>query len=81
MRIDLVQIGNSQGIRLPKTVIEQAGLTRELELEVSPGAIVIRPVRETRAGWAEAAAECAALDDGDLDVWDATVGDFPGDAE
>lgn len=81
MRIDLVQIGNSQGIRLPKAVIEQAGLTPELELEVSPGAIVIRPVSQTRSGWAEAAADCGQADDAGLGDWDATVSDFEGDWE
>lgn len=81
MRIDLVPIGNSQGIRLPKAVIEQAGLTPELELEVSPGAIVIRPVNKTREGWTEAAAECASQSDEGLGDWDTTVNDFEGEWE
>ena len=36
----LVRIGNSQGVRLPKAVIEQAGLTEHLELVVAKGAIM-----------------------------------------
>jgi antitoxin MazE len=55
MRAKLVRIGNSKGIRLPKPVIEQVGLTEEVELEVRDGAIVITPGEETRKGWAEAA--------------------------
>ncbi|QDT67181.1 hypothetical protein MalM25_00780 [Planctomycetes bacterium MalM25] len=75
MRIDLIQIGNSQGLRLPKAVIEQAGLTDELDLEVAPGSITIRPLDKTRAGWAEAAAACRASGEDDLADWDAVVGE------
>ncbi|TWT99956.1 hypothetical protein Pla108_09000 [Botrimarina colliarenosi] len=78
MRIKLVQIGNSQGIRLPKAVIELAGLPTELDLEVTPGGVIIRPAKTTRAGWAEAAAACHEANDGPLDDWDAAA-DFDGE--
>lgn len=55
MKTRLVRIGNSRGIRLPKPVIEEAGLVDEVELRVRPGAIVIAPAAGPRAGWAEAA--------------------------
>lgn len=55
MKTRLVRVGNSRGIRLPKLVIEEAGLTEEVELRVRPGAIVIEPATGPRAGWAEAA--------------------------
>lgn len=55
MKTRLVQIGNSRGIRLPKPVIEEVGLDDEVELQVREGTIVIRPLRATRSGWAEAA--------------------------
>jgi antitoxin component of MazEF toxin-antitoxin module len=32
MKAHLVRIGNSRGVRLPKTIIAQAGLTDEVEL-------------------------------------------------
>jgi antitoxin MazE len=48
-------IGNSRGVRLPKPLIEEAGLTEEVELRVREGAIVIYSARNPRAGWAEAA--------------------------
>ena len=51
----LVQIGNSRGVRLPKPVIEEAGLSDEVELQVRDGAVVIRSLRAPRSGWAEAA--------------------------
>ncbi len=57
MKTRLVQVGNSCGVRLPKPVIEEVGLDDEVELQVREGAIVIRPLRATRSGWAEAAQE------------------------
>ncbi|HSU67772.1 MAG TPA: AbrB/MazE/SpoVT family DNA-binding domain-containing protein [Tepidisphaeraceae bacterium] len=54
MKVKLVAIGNSKGIRLPRAVIEQAGLTEELELEIKSDGLVVRPVKPLRAGWDEA---------------------------
>jgi antitoxin MazE len=55
MRSRLIRIGNSRGVRLPKPLIEEAGLQEEVELQVREGAVVIRACREPRAGWADAA--------------------------
>lgn len=52
---ELIRIGNSQGIRIPKVLIEQAGLENtELELKVAYGGLLIKPRRHPRAGWKEA---------------------------
>jgi antitoxin component of MazEF toxin-antitoxin module len=42
MRTTLIKVGNSQGIRLPKAIIEQAGLGKDLDLIVKDGAVIIR---------------------------------------
>ncbi len=56
VRARIVRIGNSQGIRIPKPLIEQAGLEGEVELHAEDGRIVIVAARRgARAGWAEAA--------------------------
>jgi antitoxin MazE len=68
MKARLVRIGNSRGVRLPKAVIEQAGLGDEIELTVSDRRVVIVPVHQQRAGWAEAARRLAADSDGLLDA-------------
>ncbi len=52
----IVAIGNSQGVRIPKPLLEQAGLAGNVELHAERGRIVIAPARQARAGWAEAAA-------------------------
>lgn len=52
----LVQIGNSLGVRIPKAIIEQAGLDEhELAFHVTDGGLLLAPVRKVREGWAEAA--------------------------
>jgi antitoxin MazE len=66
MKAQLVRIGNSRGVRLPKAIIEQAGLTEEVELEVRGNTIVIAATRRTRAGWADAARALAASGGGGL---------------
>jgi antitoxin MazE len=51
----LIRIGNSQGIRIPKTLVEQAGLEDvRLELEVVQDGLLIKPVKKARQGWREA---------------------------
>ena len=55
MKARLVRIGNSRGVRLPKPLILQAGLTEEVELRVEEGAIVIESAKRARTGWGEAA--------------------------
>ena len=50
----LTRIGNSRGIRLPKALIEQAGLKDEVELIARDGEILITNIRKPREGWAEA---------------------------
>lgn len=55
MKARLVRIGNSRGVRLPKPLIEEAGLAEEIELQVLGNTVVIRSRHAARAGWAEAA--------------------------
>ena len=56
----IVAIGNSQGVRIPKPLLEQSGLTGDVELRAEAGQIVIASARRPRAGWADAAAELHA---------------------
>ena len=51
----LIRIGKSHGIRIPKTLVEQAGLENtQLELEVVEDGLLVRPVKKARQGWREA---------------------------
>jgi antitoxin MazE len=55
MNARIVRIGNSQGVRIPKPLLEEAGLGAEVHLHAEPGRIVIEPAAKPRRGWAEAA--------------------------
>jgi antitoxin MazE len=53
VRTQVIKIGNSRGIRIPKTLIDQVKLGNEVEIAVQPGQLVIRPVSRPREGWEE----------------------------
>ena len=57
MKTKIVRIGNSRGVRIPKPLLEQAGLENEVRLRLVEGGIVIEAVGPAREGWAEAARE------------------------
>ncbi|MBI3029332.1 MAG: AbrB/MazE/SpoVT family DNA-binding domain-containing protein [Candidatus Rokubacteria bacterium] len=63
MKARLVRIGNSRGVRLPKPLIEEAGLSDEVEVRVRDGAVVITGASRPRSGWAEAARQMRARGD------------------
>ena len=68
MKTRIVRIGNSQGIRIPKPLLEQTGLRDEVEVSVQDDGLIIRPARKPRAGWADAFREMARSgDDAPLD--------------
>ncbi|MHB8770183.1 MAG: AbrB/MazE/SpoVT family DNA-binding domain-containing protein [Syntrophales bacterium] len=51
MRARVVRIGNSQGIRIPKPLLDQTGIMDDVELEVEKTQIIIRPISNPRSGW------------------------------
>lgn len=59
MKARLVRIGNSRGVRLPKPLIEEAGLIEDVELQVQEGKIIISRVSRVRERWAQAAKKLA----------------------
>ena len=53
IRTKLIKIGNSQGLRIPKIILEQLNLSEEVELEVQENQLVIRPLTIPRFHWEE----------------------------
>jgi len=51
MKAQIIQIGNSQGVRIPKVILEEAKLAGEVELEVHKDGILIRGIQKPRANW------------------------------
>lgn len=68
----LVRIGNSQGIRIPRAVVEQAGLQGELELEVRRKQLVVRQASRPRDGWEDRFRAMAERRD-DRPIWPDTA--------
>jgi antitoxin MazE len=63
MKTRIIPIGNSRGIRIPKPLLEQTGLSGEVEIKAEGSTLVIRAVKKPRAGWAAAFAEMARRGD------------------
>ena len=70
MKTELVRIGNSRGIRIPKPLIEQCGLGETVELRVTNEGLIISPGRQPRHKWDNAfrAASDAANDELMLEI-------------
>jgi antitoxin MazE len=66
MLTKIVPIGNSRGIRIPKAMLEHCGFGEEVELQAKNGALVLRAVKATRVGWADAFGRMAAAGDDHL---------------
>jgi antitoxin MazE len=47
----IVEIDNSQGIRIPKSLLEQIGISEAVEIEVHGDRIVIRAAQKPGADW------------------------------
>lgn len=54
VRTKIIPIGNSQGIRLPKLLLEQSGLGGEVDLELDRDRIIIQSAARPRQGWDQA---------------------------
>jgi antitoxin MazE len=66
VHVSIRQIGNSQGVVIPKPVLAQLGLDAKagVEMTIEDGALVLRrPASPTRTGWAEAARSIAEAGD------------------
>jgi antitoxin MazE len=66
VRTRIVKIGNSQGIRIPKLLLEQSGIHTDVEIEVQGAHLMISPAPCLRNGWDEAFATMAEQQDDDL---------------
>ena len=63
MKARIVRVGNSRGVRLPKPLLDEAGLPEEVEIHAEPGRIIIESATRPRAGWANAARAMAKRDE------------------
>ena len=73
MKTNIVRIGNSKGIRLPKSVLAQCHLKDTVEIAVNDNILTIRPVYTPRSGWSEAFSNMAQRKDDKLLDEDSTL--------
>lgn len=64
MEANIVKIGNSKGIRIPKTLLAQARLSDKVNIEVKDGGLFISPSED------ESAYETMLLSESALSDWD-----------
>lgn len=51
MKAKIVRIGNSQGVRIPKVMLNDSRLEEDVELEITDEGILIRPAKNPRQNW------------------------------
>lgn len=66
MRTRLIRIGNSRGVRIPKALVEAAGLDAPLRMRVVDAGLLLERIEHPRAGWAEAARRLEGRGEGGL---------------
>jgi antitoxin MazE len=78
MHLQLRRIGNSQGVILPRPMLQQVGIEKEVDIEVVDGAIILRPTKQhPRDGWEKAFAKAAETDNApDNDLFDGMSNEF-----
>jgi antitoxin MazE len=54
MELSVINIGNSKGIRLSKTILEKYNIHDKIELILEKGFIVLKPKMEPRKDWEKA---------------------------
>lgn len=69
MIIDIVKIGNSQGIIIPKNLLEECGITKKVDVEIKNHTIYIKSVNP-RNGLAESFKEMRKSGDDKLLIED-----------
>jgi len=66
MKTKLIRIGNSQGVRIPKPLIKESGLSGEIEMILRDNEIVLRSAEKTRKNWDQSFEDMAKKGDDQL---------------
>ncbi len=51
MELSIIQIGNSKGFRLSKTLIEKYNIKDKVELILEKGQMILKPIPSPRKDW------------------------------
>ena len=66
MEIPIIQVGNSKGIRLSKSILERYHITDKVELIFQEGFIILKPLGKPREGWEAAFQQMHQMGDDQL---------------
>ena len=67
MKAQIIQIGNSQGIRIPKALLQETGISGDVELEVHSEGILIKNIKKPRSDWDGKFKSAVEMDDDVVD--------------
>ena len=70
--VKLIPIGNSQGIRIPKSLLQKYGLSRGIVLEETDQGLLLRKRQDDQLSW-EDTYKAMAQEGEDWTDWDATL--------
>lgn len=69
MKVDIIPIGNSKGIRIPKALLDQCGFDKSVYIAVKDHRLILSSASKPRHGWDHAfKAMAAAKDDEPLEL-------------
>lgn len=63
MEANIIQIGNSKGLRLNKQILEQYQISDKVEMIFEKDQIILRPLKKVREGWEESFKKMASNGD------------------
>lgn len=64
----LIKIGNSQGVRIPKALIQQAHLAgHQLEFQVVKTGLLLKPIKKSRSDWQQQIEQALSKGDETID--------------
>ena len=76
MKVNVVPIGNSKGIRIPKPLLEQCNINQAVDLRLEGKRIVLTPIKSRpRQGWAAAAEQMRQAGDDAILIPDVFIDD------
>jgi antitoxin MazE len=79
VKIKVVRIGNSRGIRIPKVILDQCHINDEVELETKEDCLVIKSSHTARDGWGTAFQKMHENQDDILMMDDSVTNEFDGE--
>ncbi len=79
VKVKVVRIGNSRGIRIPKVILDQCRINDEVELEAKEDCLIIKPPHTAREGWDIAFKKMHENRDDELIISDVITNEFDGE--